>query len=118
MEDNTMADILSGLGGLGGLMKGLTSIMPQDEPATQYLRLQGEVSDLQKQEKDLYVQIGQMAVEQGNEPHVSDDDRVCADGIKIGAILQRRGKLAVLYECIDCDVELYAVEVTVIHRAP
>ncbi|MBR4058553.1 MAG: zinc ribbon domain-containing protein [Lachnospiraceae bacterium] len=59
-----MADILSGLGGLGGLMKGLTSIMPQDEPATQYLRLQGEVSDLQKQEKDLYVQIGQMAVEQ------------------------------------------------------
>ena len=59
-----MADILSGLGGLGGLMKGLTSIMPQDEPATQYLRLQGEVSDLQKQEKELYVQIGKAAVEQ------------------------------------------------------
>ena len=59
-----MADILGGLGGLGGLMKGLTSIMPQDEPATQYLRLQGEVSDLKKQENDLYVQIGKAAVEQ------------------------------------------------------
>lgn len=55
-----MSDILSGL---GGLMKGLTSIMPQDEPATQVLKLQGEVSDLQKQEKELYVQIGKTAVE-------------------------------------------------------
>jgi len=58
-----MADIFSGLG-LGGLMKGLSSIMPQDDPGTQLLKMQGDVSDLKKQENDLYTQIGKMAVEQ------------------------------------------------------
>lgn len=59
-----MADILSGLGGLGGLMKGLTSIMPADDPNTQLLKLQGEVSDLKKQETEIYTEIGKKAVEQ------------------------------------------------------
>lgn len=53
-----MADILS------GLMKGLSSFMPQDEPATQYLKLQGDVTDLKKQEAELYAQIGMQAIEQ------------------------------------------------------
>lgn len=62
-----MSDLLSGLnglGGLGGLMKGLTSIMPQDDPNTQLLKTQGEVSELQKQESDLYIEIGKAAVAQ------------------------------------------------------
>ena len=62
-----MSDLLSGLGnlgGLGGLMKGLTSIMPQDDPGTQVLKTQGEVSELKQQENDLYVGIGKAAVEQ------------------------------------------------------
>lgn len=61
-----MSDLLSGLnglGGLGGLMKGLTSIMPQDDPNTQLLKTQSEVSELQKQESDLYIEIGKAAVE-------------------------------------------------------
>ncbi len=60
-----MSDLLSGLnslGGLGGLVKGLTSIMPQDDPNTQLLKAQSEVSDLQKQESDLYIEIGKAAV--------------------------------------------------------
>ncbi|MBQ2697970.1 MAG: zinc ribbon domain-containing protein [Clostridia bacterium] len=56
-----MADLF---GSLGGLMKGLTSIMPQNDPATQLLKLQGEVSDLKKQEGDLYGEIGKRAIEQ------------------------------------------------------
>ena len=61
-----MSDLLSGLGGLGGLgglMKGLTSIMPQDDPGAQLLKTQGEVSELQKQENGLYIEIGKAAVE-------------------------------------------------------
>ena len=45
-------------------MKGLSSIMPQDDPKTQLFKLQTEVSDLQKQETDLYAEIGRAAVEQ------------------------------------------------------
>ena len=51
-------------GSLGGLMKGLSGLMPQDDPKTQLFKLQTEVSDLQKQETDLYAQIGKAAVEQ------------------------------------------------------
>ena len=56
-----MSDLL---GGLGGLVKGLTSIMPQDDPNTQLLIMQSEVSDLKKQEDELYINIGKMAAEQ------------------------------------------------------
>lgn len=57
-------DLFGGLGGsLGGLVKGLSSIMPQDDPAVKMMNAHTQVSDLQKQEKDLYAEIGRMAVE-------------------------------------------------------
>lgn len=61
-----MSDLLGGLGNigsLGGIVKGLTNLMPQDDPGTQILKMQGEVSDLKKQETDLYTEIGRQAVE-------------------------------------------------------
>lgn len=51
-------------GGLGGLVKGLSSIMPQDDPAVKMMNAHTQVSDLQKQEQQLYAQIGRMAIEQ------------------------------------------------------
>ncbi len=51
-------------GSLGGLMKGLSNFMPADDPNTQLFKLQNEVSDLKKQEADLYAEIGKKAVEQ------------------------------------------------------
>lgn len=59
-----MADLFGGLSGLGGLMKGLSNFMPQDDPKTQLFKLQSEVSDLKKQEEGLYTEIGKRAVEQ------------------------------------------------------
>lgn len=59
-----MADLFGGLNGLGGLMKGLTNLMPQNDPATQLFKLQTDVADLKKQETDLYTEIGKRAVEQ------------------------------------------------------
>ena len=56
-----MADLF---GGLGGLMKGLSNFMPQDDPKTKLLKMQTEVSDLKKQQTDLYTEIGKRAVEQ------------------------------------------------------
>ena len=56
-----MADLF---GGLGGLMKGLTNFMPQDDPKTQLMKMQSDVSDLKKQEENLYTEIGKKAVQQ------------------------------------------------------
>lgn len=61
-----MSDLLKGLGnigGLGGIVKGITNFMPADDPGTQLLKLQSEVSDLKSQETDLYTEIGRAAVE-------------------------------------------------------
>ena len=44
-------------GGLGGLMKGLSNFMPQDDPNTQLFKLQAEVTDLKKKENDLYARL-------------------------------------------------------------
>ncbi len=51
-------------GSLGGLMKGLSSFMPADDPNTALFKLQNEVKDLKKQETDLYTEIGKKAAEQ------------------------------------------------------
>ena len=59
-------DLLGGLGdlgGLGGLVKGLSGLMPQDDPGVKVFNAQNEVSDLKKQEKELFAEIGQIAYE-------------------------------------------------------
>jgi ribosomal protein L40E len=57
-----MSDLL---GGFGGLLKGLSGFMPQDDPDVKLMTAQSEVSDLQKQETELYAQIGRQALAQG-----------------------------------------------------
>ncbi len=47
----------------GGLMKGLSGLMPQNDPKTQLFKLESEIADLKKQENELYAQIGRLAVE-------------------------------------------------------
>ena len=51
------------LGGLGGLMKGLSGLMPQDDPKVKVMQAQTEMSDLAAQENELYAQIGKKAVQ-------------------------------------------------------
>lgn len=46
------------LGGLGGLMKGLGTFMPQDDPDVKIFTLQNELNDLQERETNLYAGIG------------------------------------------------------------
>ena len=48
-------------GSLGGLMKGLSNFMPQDDLNTQLFKLQAEVTDLKKKENDLYARLGRAA---------------------------------------------------------
>ena len=50
-------------GGLGGLVKGLSNFMPQDDPAVKMMNAHTQVSDLKKQEQDLYAEIGRQAIE-------------------------------------------------------
>ncbi len=52
-------------GGLGGLMKGLSGFMPQDDPDVALMMAGSEVSELQKQENELYALIGKQALAQG-----------------------------------------------------
>ncbi len=55
-------ELFAGLGNLGGLMKGLSSFMPQDDPAVKLMSVQSDVSELQNQEKELYAEIGKSAI--------------------------------------------------------
>lgn len=48
--------------GLGGLMKGLSGFMPQDDPDVQIMKLQSDVSDLKQQEQEIFAQIGRQAL--------------------------------------------------------
>ena len=57
-------DILGGLGNLGGLMKGLSGFMPQDDPQVQLMNAQSQVNDLKEQETALYAEIGKLAYQQ------------------------------------------------------
>lgn len=60
-------DLFGGLGGaLGGLVGGLakSGLVPQDTPEGKLLALQSELSDLQKQETEIFTEIGRQAYEQ------------------------------------------------------
>ncbi len=55
-------DLFGGLGGLGGILGGLAkSVVPKDTPEGKLLNAQSELSDLQKQETDLLLEIGRQA---------------------------------------------------------
>ena len=51
---------------LGGLVSGLakSGLAPKDDPAVKLLNAQSEVSDLQKQEAEILVEIGRQAFAQ------------------------------------------------------
>ena len=49
-------------GGLGGLMKGLSAFMPQDDPDVKLMKAQSELSELKEKETALYAEIGRQAL--------------------------------------------------------
>jgi len=57
---------LGGLGALGGLMDGFakSGLIPKDTPEGKLLSATGEVSDLEKQENALFLDIGRTAYEE------------------------------------------------------
>lgn len=60
-----MSDLFGSLGsGLGGLVKGLTSIMPKNDPDVQLFTSQSDIADLEKQREALFAEIGRQAVSQ------------------------------------------------------
>jgi TolA-binding protein len=48
--------------GLGGLMKGLTGLMPQDDPEVKKMQAQSELNDLRTRETEIYAEIGKQAL--------------------------------------------------------
>ena len=52
------------LGGFGSIVKGLSGLLPQDDPDVKLLTTQSNLSDLKKQETELYAEIGRRALEQ------------------------------------------------------
>lgn len=65
-----MADLFSGL---GGLMKGFSSLMPQDSPDTKIFNANNELNELQQRELKLYAEIGKKVISDiGNRPEFTD----------------------------------------------
>jgi hypothetical protein len=54
-------DMFGGLGALGGLMKGLSGMMPTDDPQVNLMNAQNQVNDLKEQETAVYTEIGKLA---------------------------------------------------------
>lgn len=58
-------DLFGGLGNLGGILGGIAkSVMPKDSPEGKLLNAQSDLSDLQKQESELLLEIGRQAYAQ------------------------------------------------------
>jgi len=56
-----MADLF---GGLGDMLGGFSNILPKDDPNIKTFSAQKELADLQKQETELYAEIGRKVFEQ------------------------------------------------------
>jgi len=69
-----MADnIFNSLNGLGGLMKGFSSFMPQEDPETKVYQAMSELNELQQNEIQLYAEIGKKVyLSISNQPDYSD----------------------------------------------
>lgn len=65
--------------GLGGLVKGLSNFMPQNDPNVQMLSLQSEVGELKQQETEIFAEIGKLAVERYGLSSFGD----CADRLML-----------------------------------
>jgi len=64
-------------GGLGDLVGGLSKFMPQDDPNMKTLAVQKEFSDLQKQEAEVFAEIGRKVFEQnGAEAFPAEADKL------------------------------------------
>ncbi len=50
-------------GGLGGIMKGLSGLMPQDDPDAKLFQAQTEIADFEEQANKIYAEIGKSAYE-------------------------------------------------------
>lgn len=49
-------------GGFGGLMKGLSGFMPQDDPKVKLMNAQSELNELKAEETEIFAQIGRNAL--------------------------------------------------------
>ena len=57
-------DLFGGLGGLGDILGGIAkSVVPKDTPEGKLMAAQSELSDLQKQENEILLDIGRQAYE-------------------------------------------------------
>jgi RNA polymerase subunit RPABC4/transcription elongation factor Spt4 len=69
-------DIFGSLGGIGGLFGSIAkSVLPKDTPEGKLLSAQSEISDLQKQEDELLLQIGRRAYE-ANPASFAENDKL------------------------------------------
>ena len=75
-----MADLFGGLGNMGGLgemLGGFTKMMPQDDPNVKAFNAQKELADLQKQEADIYAEVGRKVFEKnGGTDYPAEADKL------------------------------------------
>ena len=70
-------------GGLGGLMKGLSGFMPQDDPDVKLMTAQSELNELLQRETEVYAQIGRQALarDAGRFPEAENKLRLLQENI-------------------------------------
>jgi len=68
-----MTDIF---GSLGGLLKGFSGLMPQDDPKVKLMNAQNQVNDLTQQATAVYTEIGRLAYQQNPAAFPEQADRL------------------------------------------
>jgi len=63
-------------GGLGGLLKGLSGLMPQDDPNVKLMNAQSQVDDLRIQEAEAYAEIGKLVFQQNPDAFPAQANRL------------------------------------------
>jgi predicted RNA-binding Zn-ribbon protein involved in translation (DUF1610 family) len=73
------------------MKKGITNILPQDDPSVKLMAAKGEVNDLKAQETAVYAEIGKLAFEQ-------NPDAYPAQANKLRLILANRVEAEISFE--------------------
>lgn len=61
---------------LGGLVKGLSGVLPQDDPNIKQFTTQSKINDLEQEQQQIYAEIGKQAMSENPERYQEHADKL------------------------------------------
>ena len=97
-------DLFGSLSGLGGLAKGLSGLMPQDDPNVKLFNAQNELNELVEQEEAIYKEIGRKIFEQdGASSFPSEAEKIRLIQLNIASAKEKLGMVQSAQESAEAE---------------